>query len=355
MTRPAHERVVVFIATPLAEEQVERIRAVDPDRLDVLYEPELLPPRRYSIDHTGRGDFVRTPEQEARWRAGLARADVLWDFPPDAQDGTPGLEIARKVKWIQTTSSGIGQRVRRLGLHDSDVIITNAAGVHAEPLAEFAFLTLLMHSRRLRHLEADQQAHRWERFTGDELAEKTLAVVGAGRVGRRVVQVGRAFGMRVIALARPGSSATAADYGVDVLFAAGRFHDLLAQADALVLSVPHTSETEGMMGRAAFAALKPGAVFVNIARGSIVDEPALIESLQAGRIALAGLDVFGDEPLPADSPFWDMPNVLVSPHSSANADSENGKITDIFCHNLRCWLDGRLSEMRNVFNKERMY
>ena len=109
------------------------------------------------------------------------------------------------------------------------------------------------------------------------------------------------------------------------------------------------------MNRAALDVLKPGAVVVNIARGQIIDETTLIDHLQSGRIAFAGLDVFSVEPLPHDSPLWDMPNVLISPHSSANADSENGRIMDIFVHNLRCYVEGRHDDMKNVFNKTRLY
>ncbi len=345
----------VFVASPLEPEQVERIRAVDPERLEVVHDPDVLPPKRYEADHTGPADFRRTPKQQARWRAHLARADVLWDFPPRNPDGSGGLAYAPNVRWIQATSSGVGRRVEALGLLGSDILVTTARGVHAGPLAEFAFLILLMHARKLAHLADLQRRRRWERFCGAELEGGTLAIVGAGEIGRRVAAVGRCFGMRVCALASPGSRRSAAELGVDALFPDDALHELLAQADALVLSVPHTPETDGLVDAAAFAALKPGAVVVNVARGGVVDEPALLQALRDGRVALAGLDVFVDEPLPADSPFWELPNAIVSPHSSANAASENRKIADIFRHNLRCYLDGRLEDMRNVFRSERMY
>ena len=347
--------LVVFIATPLEPEQVDRIRAVAPDGVEVLYDPDLLPPTRYVADHNGVNGFTLTPEQDALWREHLGRAEVLWDFPPDARDGTSGLALATGLKWIQTTSSGVGQKVERLGLQESDLLITTARGVHAGPLTEFVFLSLLSYVKRLRHLQAEQREHRWERFCGDELDGMTLAIVGAGGVGRRVAAIGRCFGMRVTALARPGSSKTAEEIGVDVLYPPERLHAMLAETDALVLSIPHTAETEGLIDKAAIAALKPGAIFVNIARGQVVDETALIEALRSGRIAFAGLDVFAVEPLPADSPLWDMPNVLINPHSASTAKSENRRVTDIFCHNLRCYLEGRLADMQNVFDKERLY
>jgi phosphoglycerate dehydrogenase-like enzyme len=350
------EKLIVFVATPLEPEHVERIQNVDRDRIEVIYEPDLLPPTRYAADHKGVDGFVLTEAQERRWRSHLGRAHVLWDFPPPASDGTEGLALATNLRWIQTTSSGVGQRVQRLGLDRSDILITTARGVHAGPLSEFVFLTLLSHVKRLRHLQDEQRKHGWERLCTDELEGKTLAIVGAGGVGRRVAAVGKAFGMRVVASRRRGSVDTAAEgIGVDALFPPESLHAMLAAADVLVLSVPHTKETEGLIDRAALAALKPGAVFVNVARGQVVDEGALIEALASGRIAFAGLDVFRVEPLPKDSPLWDLPNVLISPHSASTASSENRRITDVFCHNLRCYLDSRPEDMMNVFDKARLY
>ncbi len=348
-------RLAVFIATPLEAEHVDRIREVDPERLEVIYEPDLLPPTRYIADHTGQAGFALSAEQEERWRGHLARADILWDFPPSASDGTNGIDLAANLKWIQTTSSGVGQTVKRLGIQESDILVTTARGVHAGPLSEFVFLSLLSHVKRLPHLQAEQKAHHWARFCGDELAGKTLAIIGIGELGRRVAEVGRCFGMRVIALARSGSDRTAEQLGIDVLFPQQDLHEMLKVADALVLSVPHTPDTEGMIDEAALAALKPGAVFVNIARGQVIDLDALTRNLQSGRIALAALDPFAVEPLDPNSPLWDLSNVLISPHSASTAESENRKITDIFCHNLRCYIEGRIDDMRNVLDKVRMY
>ena len=346
---------MVFIATPLEAEHVDRIRALDPDRLEVMFEPDLLPPTRYIADHKGQDGFALTAEQEERWRGHLARTDILWDFPPSASDGTSGIDLALNLKWIQTTSSGVGQTVKRLGIQESDILVTTARGVHAGPLSEFVFLALLSHVKRLPHLQAEQKAHHWERFCGDELAGKTLAIIGVGELGRRVAAVGRCFGMRVVALAQAGSNQTAEQVGIDVLFPHEGLHEMLREADALVLAVPHTPDTEGMIDEAAFAALKPGGVFVNIARGQVVDHEALTRNLQSGRIALAALDPFALEPLDPNSPLWDLPNVLISPHSASTAESENRKITDIFCHNLRCYIEGRLDDMQNVLDKARMY
>ncbi len=345
----------VFIASPLEAQQVDRIRSVDAERLNVVYDPDVLPPKRYACDHAGASDFVRGPTQQARWRNHLSRADILWDFPPRNPDGGGGLEYAPRVRWIQATSSGVGRRVEALGLLDSDIIITTARGVHAGPLAEFVFLVLLAHVRKMSRLADHQRLRKWERFCGEELERRTLSIVGTGAVGRRVAALGRCFGMRVAALASPESTRSAQELGVDALFPSDALHEMLSETDALVLSLPHTPATDRLIDRAALRALKGGAVLVNVARGGVVDEPALLESLRNGHIALAGLDVFAKEPLPAESPLWQLPNVIVSPHSSANAASENRKIVDIFCYNLRRYLDDRPKEMRNRFRSSRMY
>ena len=348
-------RLTVFVASPLEPEHVERIRAVAPEQVEVVYTPDLYPPTRYVADHHGPPDFRLDPEQEQRWRAQLRAADVLWDFPEVDRDGPNIFELAPKIRWVQTTSAGVGPLVERLGLADSDVIVTTASGVHARPLAEFVFMALLTHVKELGRLRTDQQAHRWERFCSDELDGKTLAVVGPGKIGRQVAATGRAFGMQVLGLGRSGGPARARELGFDELYTRPDFHAMLARADAVVLCCPHTPETDGMIDRAAFGAMRPGVMFVNISRGQVVDESALLDALRDGKVAFAALDVFRTEPLPAQSPFWGLPNVLINPHSASTAFSENGKIADIFCHNLRCFLDGRVDEMRNVLDKRRLY
>ena len=337
----------VAIASPLEPEHVARIRAVD-TQVQVLYAPDLLPPTRYVADHKGV-PTQRTPGQQARWRDMLGQADILWDLP--AAEEVP---FCKRLRWIQTTSTGVGQSVSRLKI-PKEVLVTTARGVHTCALAEFVFMALLAHWRGLRHLEVEQHAHRWDRYCGEGVAGRTLVLLGAGELARGIAGVARAFGLTTIAVARSTSRRRSHDDLFDEIVPTASLHAALVRADALVLVAPHTPATENLIDATALAALRRGAALVNIARGQIVDEAALIAALRSGQVGFAALDVVRDEPLAEDSPLWDMPNVLISPHSASTVLTENAAITDIFTHNLRAWLDGRPGAMRNVLDRHLMY
>jgi phosphoglycerate dehydrogenase-like enzyme len=337
----------IFITSPLEPEHVATLRAVSPD-MRVLYEPDLMPALRYVADHKGVA-FTRSPEQTARFRAGLAQADILFDLP-SAED----LPFCAKLRWVQTTSTGVGPAVAALGLDRSEVLITTARGVHAGPLAEFVFMALLAHFRGLAHLQAEQRAHRWTRYCGEEVASRTIVTIGAGDLARGVARIGQALGMRVIAVARDPSKSRP-DGLFDEVMPTSRLHAALAQADAVVVTVPGLPSTTNMIDEAAIAAMPAGCAFVNIGRGTVVDEAALIWALRTGHLGFAALDVTAIEPLPPDSPLWDLPNVLISPHSASTVSRENAKITAIFADNLRLFLEGRIGEMRNILDKQLLY
>lgn len=354
MSRQAHNETpmtmshVILIASYLEPELVERIRRVD-ERLEVLYAPELLWPPEYPADHRGR-PFTRTPAQDEQWRSLLARADILFDFDRSNAADLPAL--APRVKWIQATSSGIGEYVRKKGYDKSmpGTIFTTASGVHAQPLAEFCILVMLTFHKKLLQCLGDQRRKHWERFAGTDLRGQTLVVVGVGRVGKEVARMAKAFGMRVVGVKRSPAGVAPADLHLDDLYGPADLPRALTEAQNLALVAPHTAETEQMIGARELAMLPSGAVFINIGRGALVDEPALVDALRAGRLLGAGLDVFQKEPLPAESPLWEMDNVIVIPHSASTSDRENGRITDLFCDNLRLFLDGK--PLRNQLNTE---
>ncbi len=339
--------LAVLIASYLEEEHVARIRQVDA-RLRVLYEPDLLRPPRYAADHTGE-PATRSAEQEARWQALLAQADILFDFDHTHREDLP--ELAPNVRWLQATSAGIGQFVKQMGYaaRMPATVFTTASGVHAAPLAEFCLMSILNHYRGLAHLQECQRRHHWERFATTDLTGKTVGIIGLGRIGAEVARLCAAFGMTVIGVKHTPSAVA----HVDQVHAPGELLTLLPQMDVVIMIVPHTPTSEKMLGAPEFAAMKDGALFINIGRGSTVDEPALIAALQSGKLGGAALDVFAEEPLPSTSPLWDMPNVLVSPHSASTSDRENARITDLFCDNLRRYLDGQ--PLRNVLDVERLY
>jgi phosphoglycerate dehydrogenase-like enzyme len=232
-------------------------------------------------------------------------------------------------------------------------VFTTASGVHAIPLAEYTLMSILMLRRKVPEMLADQQEHRWERFASTDLTERSLAVVGMGSIGREVARLASKFGMRTIGVKRTVAGVEPASLHLETLYAFDELHAALRGVQHLVLAAPQTPETEGMIGAAELALLAPGAIVVNVARGALLDEPALIGALESGHVGGAVLDVFQEEPLSPDSPFWTMPNVLVCSHSAGTSDRENERITDIFCENLRRYLAGE--QLVNVLDTARMY
>ncbi len=337
---PGTGRVAVVIGTPLEAGLVATISAVD-DRLDVFFEPDLLPPLRFACDHRGIDAFVRTDEQERRWQAMLGRAEVLFGVPGDSGEGLAETVRANAgLRWVQATAGGAGEQVAAAGLSDEElarVLITSASGVHAGPLAEFALFGLLAFTKDLPRLLADTKAGRWEHRPVDELAGRTLLVVGLGSIGREVARLAKAFGMHVIAVNRTGRADVA---DVDEVRPPRFLGDLLPVAHAVVLTLPLTEETRGLIGAEAISRMRTGAIVVNVGRGGVVDEAALVQALEAGSLGGAALDVFATEPLPAESPLWRLPNVLISPHTTGLSVHENERIVALFAENLRRYLRG---------------
>ncbi|MBX3071237.1 MAG: D-2-hydroxyacid dehydrogenase [Thermomicrobiales bacterium] len=353
MTDNSANRVVVLICTPLEAEFVERIASFDPDRVEVRYRADLVPTPHFVADHHGEPGWKRTPEGEAEWRAMAADAEILWDVPEG--NDVPVLEQCPNVRWIQTTSAGVGPMIREKGLADTDIIVTTSSGIHATPLAEFVFAALLYNIKIIPQLLAWQQQKSWERYCAGELRGQTLTLVGPGRIGSEVARLAKALGMRVVAVGAtpPGQRQPNPDFDVYVDYSG--IDEALGQGDCVVLACPLTAQTDGLVGRRQIDAMKPGVALVNIARGAVIDEEAMIEALQTGHIGFAALDVFQVEPLPETSPLWSMPNVLVNPHSASTAWAENERITDIFVANLAHYLKGQYDQMSPILDKQRGY
>ena len=306
MTQP----VKVLIASALEPELIDAIAAVDP-AVEVLSAPELLPRPRYAADHTGTRPEL-TDEDHQRWTQLLSAAEVSFDFdwraPADLPVTAPGL------RWVQATSAGIGQFVQRTGLDRTPLAFTTAAGVHAVPLAEFALTGVLHFLRGVPLLQARQAAHHWERYTATSVRGRRAVVVGLGSIGRETVALLSAAGLSVVGVGRPGREYTVP--GADRVASTDDLDAELARADAVVLACPLTEETRGLLDARRLALLPVGAVVVNVARGPVVDEPALVGALQEGRLGGAALDVTAVEPLPADSPLWGAPRLVLTPHAA---------------------------------------
>jgi glyoxylate/hydroxypyruvate reductase len=325
----------VLIASYLEPHFVERIQRDFPN-VTVIYRPDLLSTPRFTADHTA--PITRTAAQEAEWLTLLAQADILFDFDFTHLDDLP--ELAPNVKWVQSTSAGIGQLVKKRRFDErTSWVFTTSSGVHARPLAEFAVMAMLMFAKDAFYLQREQAAQHWARYCGFELAGKTLAVVGLGKIGREVARLAKAFDMRVVGNRRYVTDQPVPH--VDALYGPDALHTLLSEADFLLLATPHTPETENLIGAAQFAHMKRGAVLINLARGAVVEQAALVAALQSGQLRGAALDVFEVEPLPPGDPLWTLPNVIISPHSASTADSENAKIVALFCDNLHRYLNGQ--------------
>jgi glyoxylate/hydroxypyruvate reductase A len=341
------EPVRVLIASALEREYVDRIAAVDP-AIDVLYAPELLPVPRYQADHHGPPRDL-TAADLGRWRSMLSAAQVSFDFdwlsPADMKGNCPDL------RWVQATSSGIGQFLEKTGLNRTDITFTTAAGVHAIPLAEFALTGVLYFVKELPLLAERQAAHHWERYTTRQLAGRRAVVVGLGQIGRKVADVFSALGVEVWGVARDPENTK--HTSVTRVVSLSAIDEVLPGADSIVLCCPLTPQTRGLLDERRLRLLPAGAVVVNIARGPVIDEPALVASLADGHLGGACLDVAAVEPLSPGSPLWDMRNVIISPHSASTVDQENAALTELFCANLRRWLDGQ--PLRNLYSREKGY
>jgi phosphoglycerate dehydrogenase-like enzyme len=271
---------------------------------------------------------ARTPP-ESRERIGTADVVLATGLSDDL------LTAATRLDWVQALSSGVDTYDRDT-LRDRGVVLTSAAGVHAEPIAEQVLGYLLVFERGI-HTGIHQQSRDvWERYEGGEIRGKTLGIVGLGAIGSRVASYGRAFDMTVVGTKRDPSTAPDA---VDEAFPPDGLFEVVRRADFLVVACPLTEDTRGLLGREELTAMKDDAVLVNVARGGVIDEEALTEMLQQRAIRGAALDVFHEEPHPADSPLWDLSNVVMTPHMAGSTPHKPARIAEIFATNYRAYLD----------------
>ena len=242
---------------------------------------------------------------------------------------------ASKLRWIQSSAAGVDILIDK-GLAAGGITITNASGVHAPQVAETAWALTLATTRNLSTYFVQQQQRHWELREHIDLDGATVGIIGFGGIGRRYAQAATAFGLRILAV--DNQQVGKPDF-VDELWGIDRLEDLLGESDIVVLACPYTDATHHLLNADRFSQMKPTGVLINIARGSIVDETALMAALKNGQIAAAGIDVCETEPLPSSSPLWDTPNLIITPHTAGLSPGRIKRLTDFFCANLRRYLN----------------
>jgi phosphoglycerate dehydrogenase-like enzyme len=257
------------------------------------------------------------------------------------------LATAPHLRWHQTPSAGVNHILTPMYL-ERDIILTNGAGTFAIPIAEFVIAYILTHAKQLPKLHQLQAARSWQRSIDLPLQEiygTTLLIIGAGSIGQAIAQRASAFGMHVWGSRRNPQSLP----NFERVVGANEWRSLLSDADYVVLATPLTPETKGLFDEAALRAMRSTAYLINIARGAVVDEPALITALKEDWIAGAGLDTFVTEPLPPESPLWTLPNVFITPHCSGFSPQDIERTFDLFLDNLNCYRAGK--PLQNVVSK----
>jgi len=250
---------------------------------------------------------------------------------------------ATGLKWFQCLATGVDHVLRQPELR-SDTLVTSGRGIHGAPMRETVLYLMQGVSRNVARLVGDNKAHIWDRRFYNLLYGRTAVIVGVGVVGIAIGRLLKAFDMRVIGVTRTPRKLD----GFDDMLPVAQLHVAAALADFLINVLPATAENALIFDRTLFAAMKPSAYYINAGRGQTTDETALIDALRQRRIAGAGLDVFQTEPLPPESPFWDLPNVFITPHLGGYTADYEDLIMPLIVENLRLYLAGRQSEMQNI-------
>jgi D-2-hydroxyacid dehydrogenase (NADP+) len=271
----------------------------------------------------------------------IAEADALLTFAPMLSARV--LEQAAKLKWVQALGTGVDNLTDQPALR-KDIIVTNVRGIHGPPVSEAAISAMLALARDLPRAVRAQDERQWRRFPAQLLHNKTVGIFGIGVIAEELAPKCKAFGMRVIGV----SSAPRALAGFDRMHMREELLQVAGEFDFFVLLTPLTEKTRDSIDANVFAAMKPTSFLVNLARGGVVDEPALIEALKSGRIGGAALDVFSQEPLPGDHPFWSMQNVIITTHQGGFCDVYVDYALPTVEANMQCFLSGNIGGMINV-------
>lgn len=325
------ETVNVLVTHPFPEPLMAKLAAVSPV-LNISHRP------------------AKTAEELADV---MAETDVLYASDSEV---FPALESGARLRWVQLHWAGVDSILEHPLYVQSEVMFTTTSGIHAVQMAEYAMGQILAFAHRLPRMLEDQAkgvwtSGRWERYVPDELFGATIGLIGYGSIGRQIARLAQGFGMRVLAVKHnarrlehdhytvPGTGDPNAEIP-DRIYPREALHTFLGECDYVVVTVPLTGDTRHLLNAAALGAMKPTAILINIARGDVVDESALVEALQDHKITGAALDVFSQEPLPPDSPLWKLPNVILSPHVSGFSPHYDSRSVDVFAENLKRFIAG---------------
>lgn len=331
----------LLITAPFPSQLVDKIRAVSPN---LTIEQRTLPNGRWPDDWT-------------------TEAEIYY-----AQGAVPSLIQAPNLHWVQTHYAGIDS-LENSSLWQSDILITTASGVHAPNMAQYALTQILAWAHRVPNWFKYKQTkswakNRWETFVPQELHGKTLGILGYGSIGRELARLAKPFGLKILVTKRDARQLVDTGYTVlgqgdpagelpDRIYPSEATRSMIAECDFVVITLPLTERTRHLFDEEMLKALKPTAFLVNVGRGSIIDEAALVQGLKKGWLAGVGLDVFEEEPLPDASPLWEMENVIMTPHISGFTPHYDERATDIFAENLRRYLAGE--PLLNLVNRAEGY
>ena len=253
------------------------------------------------------------------------------------------LAKAKNLKWVQALTTGT-DTLTAPGVLPQHVLLTSTRGIHGPQMSELAFLNMIALARNFRKMQRNQAEGKWEQWSQPILEGKTIVIVGLGLLAEHLAERCKLFGMAVIGVS--GGRAKVPYF--DEVHPRTELVKLAARADFLMLLVPYSKDTHHLINRDVMGAMKPSAFLINLARGGVLDEAALIEHLQAGKIAGAALDIFSKQPLPPDNPLWRMPNVIITPNIGGRSDRFVEQTMAIVEPNLQAFLDGRLKDLRNL-------
>lgn len=270
-----------------------------------------------------------------------AKAEVLLAMAHEVTDEL--VSHMPRLRYLCALSAGT-DRVETLTALKPDVRVTSARGIHGPQMSELAFLYMISLSRNFPRVQRNQQKHAWERWPQKLLLGKTAVIAGIGPIAEELAARCVAFGMDVIGVSDARTSAP----NFEKMFPRAQLREAAGLADFLIVLVPLSAQTRHLIDDGVLTAMKPEGVLINLARGPLVDEQALVRALRDGRIAGAGLDVFEAEPLPDDSPLWDMPNVVITPRIGGMSDVYADQVLPLVVHNLHCFAQGKLNEMKNI-------